>query len=74
VIVAVLLDTASLWQYGGPLSNASTPLLAAQAVELEAPTPPVTGLPLRQPLGAAALQHGTRPRAFWNGAVSGASV
>lgn len=70
VAVLTLLDTATLWQYGGPASNTSAPLLAAQAVQLDAPAPPVTGLPLRQPLGAQPLQLGTRPRGFWNGAVS----
>lgn len=70
IVVAALLDTATLWQYGGPVSNASTPLLVAQVVGLQAPAPPVSGLPLRQPNGAPPLQHGTRPRGFWNGAVS----
>jgi hypothetical protein len=69
VAVFTLADTASLWQYGGPSTNTSAPLLVAQAVHLEAPPPPVTGLPLRQPQGAQPLQLGTRPRGFWNGAV-----
>lgn len=69
VAVFALLDTASLWQYGGPATNTSAPLLVGQAVQLDAPAPPVTGLPLRQPQGAQPLQLGTRPRGFWNGAV-----
>lgn len=68
--LVALLDTATLWQYGGPGSNTSAPLLVAQVVQLDAPAPPVTGLPLRQPAGAQPLQLGTRPRGFWNGAVS----
>lgn len=67
--VFALVDTASLWQYGGPATNTSAPLLVGQAVQLDAPAPPITGLPLRQPQGAQPLQLGTRPRGLWNGAV-----
>jgi hypothetical protein len=68
--VFALVDTASLWQYGGPTTNTSAPLLVGQAVQLDAPAPPLTGLPLRQPQAAQPLQLGTRPRGLWNGAVS----
>lgn len=71
VAVFALIDTATLWQYGGPATNTSAPLLVGHTVQLEAPLPPVTGLPLRQPAGAQPLQLGTRPRGFWNGAVRG---
>jgi hypothetical protein len=69
IAVFSLLDTASLWQYGGPATNSSGPLLVGHSVQLEGTAPPVTGLPLRQPQGAQPLQLGNRPRGLWNGAV-----
>lgn len=72
--VFALLDTASLWQYGGQGTATNAPLLVGQSVQLEAPAPPVTGLPLRQPQGGQPLQLGTRPRGFWNGAVSASAM
>lgn len=68
--VAALLDTAMLWQWGGPDSLTSTPMMAATQVQLASSAAPSTGLLLRQPAGAPVLQHGSRPLGFWNGAVS----
>jgi hypothetical protein len=70
ITLAALLDTATLWKWGGAGSPTSTPLLAAQQAVLSSPAAPPTGLLLRQPGGAPALQLGSRPLGFWNGAVS----
>jgi hypothetical protein len=70
ITLAALLDTATLWKWGGPGSPTSTPLLAAQQAVLSSAAAPPTGLLLRQPGGAPALQLGSRPLGFWNGAVS----
>ncbi|KAF6263466.1 hypothetical protein COO60DRAFT_411664 [Scenedesmus sp. NREL 46B-D3] len=69
ITVAALVDTATLWKWGGPGSPTSTPLLAAAQVELGSLAAPPTGLLLRQPSGAPPLQLGSRPLGFWNGAA-----
>jgi hypothetical protein len=67
-IVAVL-DTGMLWQWGGPGSQTSSPLLTSTRVHINSPAAPPSGLLLRQPDGAPPLQQGSRPRGFLNGAV-----
>lgn len=74
VIVAALLDTGMLWQYGGPGSRTSTPLLTAQQIQLGDWTSPVTGASLQQPVGGPALQLGPQLRDFWSGGVRPCAV
>jgi hypothetical protein len=72
--VVSLADTSTLWQYGGPDSSTTSPLVSAKLLQLKG-QPPSAQLLLVQPAGGATLAAGgTSPRGFWSGHVSHGGV